>query len=198
VAERVTWLERAALRREWTARTNVVLLVVWFGVALAEFQQLPERIPLHFLPGGSPTRWEPATLPRWLLLPAIAAALAAVLPLVEKLHLTLNRPYGIEPADPHRRASWNRLRRTFLDLCTTLVIVSFAALHAGGWLVATGRAPAIPAPLLAVAFGAIAAVLGLLVPLQRALSRVTGTGAAEPAWDAARNGADAGSEPRRP
>jgi uncharacterized membrane protein len=167
-----TWFVRLAARREWLARADLALLAVWFAVALLAFRHLPDRIPMHFMPDGSATRWEPATLPRWLLLPLVATAIAASLPLVERLHLALNRHYGIEPVDGVRRAEWRRLRQTFMDLCACFLIVALGALHVGGWMVATGRASAIPAALLVVAFGAIVAVLLLIIPLHRATSRM--------------------------
>jgi uncharacterized membrane protein len=166
-----SWFERIAEHREWLARANALLFAAWLLLSLLAFRHLPERIPVHFVPGGAPTRWEETTLWRWLLLPLVAAGLAVFFPLMERLHEAINRPYRPASEEPQVRARRERLGRTYRDLCTTLLILIFGAVHLGTWLVATGAARAIPTPLLLVAFGAAAAILLLIVPLHRAGQR---------------------------
>jgi uncharacterized membrane protein len=168
MSEKSPWFIRLAARREWLAYGNLALGVVWLGVAVLAFRHLPERIPMHFVPEGSPTRWEPASIGRWLILPLVGAAIALVLPAIDRVHVAINRPYGILPPDAEIAASLTRLRRAYLDLCVTLLFVALGALHAGMWVVATGGRATLPPGVLGIAFGAMLSVLALILPLHRA------------------------------
>jgi uncharacterized membrane protein len=168
---------RLAARQEWLAYGNLALGVVWLGVAVLAFRYLPERIPMHFVPEGSPTRWEPASIWRWLILPLVGVAIALFLPTIERVHLAVNRPYRILPPDPEIAAALTRLRRTYLDLCVTHLFVALGSLHAGMWLVATGGRVTLPPVVLGVAFGAMLSVLALIFPLHRAGAYLRGAGA---------------------
>jgi uncharacterized membrane protein len=162
------WFARIATRRIWVVRINILLLLAWFAVALGLLPRLPDRLPIHFTLDGSPTRWEPATALSWLLLPALAAALSAFMRLMERLQAWLERPYAARAAPAAGSAAQQRLRRTYGDLCATLLILALAFLHLGVWLVAAGHGPVLPTSIrLAVAL-ALGGVLALIIPLQRA------------------------------
>ena len=166
-SDRASWIVRLAARREWLAWTNAGLFSLWFAAALLAFQQLPERVPMHFTPSGTPTRWETLTLTQWLLLPLLTLVIVLLLPLLERVHQWLNRHYRIAPAEPGLRARWLHLRRAYLDLCAALLILAMGLLHLGVWLVTTGRAASLPPAVLAGSFGAFAAILLLIIPLHR-------------------------------
>lgn len=57
---------------------NALLLATLFAASLLVWPELPERIPGHFSAGGEVTRWEPPSLARWMLLPLLALAIAAM------------------------------------------------------------------------------------------------------------------------
>jgi uncharacterized membrane protein len=162
------WFMHVAAAREWVVRANVGALIVWIAVAGLAFGHLPDRIPVHFTAAGSPTRWESATWGWWLLLPLLALALMFFLPLMERVQQWLDRPFAGSGRDTGVDEIRLRLRRAYLDLCSLILTLVLALLHLGGWLVATGSAETLPVAILVGAGAGIAAILGLIVPLQRA------------------------------
>jgi uncharacterized membrane protein len=167
------WLLRFSRSNHWLRRANAAFLVVWFGVALVTYSGVPSQVPMHFTLSGSPTRWEETTPLRWMGVPLVALALVIALPLMMRMQARVNAVFtmpGQEPRPAHEQAA---LFRAFLDITTTLMLVSMALLHFGIWLVATGRTDVLHPAIAVASLGGFSAITLLTISLSRASRRAT-------------------------
>ncbi|HEX5870420.1 MAG TPA: DUF1648 domain-containing protein [Longimicrobium sp.] len=63
---------------------NLLLLGALFAGSVMVYPRLPERFPRHFDLSGQPDAWEERSLVGWLLLPAVAAGVAALMELAAR------------------------------------------------------------------------------------------------------------------
>ena len=58
---------------------NAVLILCAFAYALATYEGLPERFPVHFDATGSPDGWAEKSLAFWLLFPLMALGITGLM-----------------------------------------------------------------------------------------------------------------------
>jgi uncharacterized membrane protein len=148
---------------------NGALVAVLVGASLLALPQLPERIPIHFGFGGTPTRWVRASLLAWLGLPAVAAATASALWLAGRWGRRSPSLWNVPEKtrflqlSPEGRAPFvERLDRVmaWVGVATTSL---FAAVQWAIFATATGRAQGLPGWFSAAVFLLAAAMVVLSI-----------------------------------
>ena len=131
-------------------RLQLLLLALYFAVAAALWNTLPERVPIHFDLAGHPTTWARTSVLSWFGLPLLAAAMTLFL-------------YGIGQASAHTPELWNiPEKERFLALSpaarapivaylrramawsAVLVTFTFISIHVGAYQTAIGRTHGLP------------------------------------------------------
>lgn len=123
------------------------LLALGLGAAaVALWPEVPDRIPLHFGPDGTPDRWGERSVLGWFGLPLVVLAMAAgaegllswTLARPEAPYLNLPSKEAILALPPERRAPvWDRVRSLIYAVMATCVL-AFALIQGGIWVEAHG------------------------------------------------------------
>lgn len=156
------------------------MLVVW-GLAVAAWPHLPERIPLHFGIEGRPDRWGTTTWWAWFGLPAlgtsIGVAMGFLLPrwmvaLARRNSRWLNVPHKrlfmALPVAARERAVLAPVPWLHALVCCWQVLLGYLVF--GSARVADGRWSALPTvPLFLLLAVLLACVVGLLMASSRAV-----------------------------
>ncbi len=130
---------------------HLLLLVVYFGAAVAAMPSLPESIPMHFGSGGQPTRWAPLTWLSWLGLPLVSTGTALFLFLLVRWSRKAPHLWNL-PEKQHfvrlpaeLRAQVQEPLEVAMALVALLTTVLLAVTHLGFYDVALGRSESLPA-----------------------------------------------------
>lgn len=126
----------------WLHLLNGLLLSALVGGSLFVYQELPERVPLHFGADGTPDRWADSTLLSWMTLPMIGLATAA---LMIGIGIMLPRnPKWINMPDKDRLLRLPDYLQQWviegvsvtLHTMTLVTLTMFAVIQYGSWLTA--------------------------------------------------------------
>lgn len=159
---------------------NAGLLLGLLIYALASYDALPRRLPLHFDAAGQPDRWADKSWSSWLALPLVAAGLTALLYLASGLVALARRKPGLLslpqkekflalPA-AQQEPVWQRLRSIPRWLAVpTNGLMLYAQLSIGTTASSGGSMPVWPLLLLVGVMGAI--TIGITVSMVRAVRR---------------------------
>jgi uncharacterized membrane protein len=150
---------------------TIVLLFIMIGGSLALWDQLPDRMPLHFGIDGRPDSWGAKTIISWFLLPAIATGLTILIHVVASL--IIRRPEFINMPDkkrflelpPEQRVRVIMVMQGLLQWVGVMLNVTFLIIQFGSYRAAVGHAiPGliVTALLIATVSSPLLAVVALL------------------------------------
>lgn len=140
------------------AATALLLLLAFLVTAIAGWNALPDRVPMHFGPNGQPDAW--GSRAATLLGLAIAIVIYAVLTALERVPHLFNYPWPITEANAERQY---RHARRFLLVLKNLLILLFFAIYAGIWATAVSTRNGLPSWFLIVAMSALCGAIAVYV-----------------------------------
>lgn len=154
---------------------NALLVAALAAAAAVGRSRLPARIPVHFDPGGQPTRWAETTALAWYGLPLTAAATALLLWGVGRMARRNPSLWNVPEKErfvrlpPDARAPFQAELERMLGAVGVLVTLTFAAVQLGMYLTATGRPAGFGPALQAAIWTPMVAVVVLAVAATRRL-----------------------------
>lgn len=153
---------------------NLIFLVAWFAIAITIWPTLPEQLPIHFGVTGQADAWVAKSVFSWFGLPFLAFAMSVGIAGVGLL--ARGSPDLVNVPDKERflRLSEDRRAAIIQRFVRTLAITGllcslmFAALHAGVYHTASGRATGLPWYTNAVMAAAVVGMIAVAILDNRA------------------------------
>lgn len=132
------------------ATTALLLLIAFLVTAVAGWNALPERVPVHFGLDGQPDRW--SSRATTLLGPAVALGIYVLLTALARVPHVFNYPWPITEANAARQY---RIARRLLLVLSNLLVLLFFTIYGAIWATATGMRNGLPSWFIIVGIGAI-------------------------------------------
>lgn len=152
---------------------NILVLTALAAWSLSVYDQLPDRIALHFGLDGTPDRWGARSLPSWMVLPMVGIGLTlfmrGVSALVRRNPDVLNMPDAkayrkLEHADKLRVVEIQLEMLAYVEL---IMSVLFCVLQIGSYETAMGTSDGLPV------YAGVAIVLSMVASLVLAVTTVS-------------------------